>query len=205
MPKKSKHPVRKRLLEKRHKGTNKDAYYEERKVAEWKARLKAKQQCSGDPSPGPRTAQTTRTNATTEDDPESDEEPELSITEAEKRVVIKVMYLEAGSPPEEDWGERDGTIAHIRHRMGTLAPCIPMVRNTLIRLAGGDTDIAASKRGGTGRPRKMSRLDDMLVALLAVEGQSQRTYRAGPEGVSMKRRTTRIFSPSRPSTPNSSS
>lgn len=157
---------------------NKDTKYEERKVAEWTARLEAKQQSRHAASPAPQMAQSARTHAVHADDDESDDdESEHTPSEADMRVLIKVLYQLAGSPPEEDWGERDGTIAHIRHTLESLLSSIPsrqMIRRTLTRLATCDMDVAASKRGGTGRPRILSRVDDMLVGLLAVEGQSQR-------------------------------
>ena len=102
-------------------------------------------------------AQNSRTHAVHADDGDSDNESEHTPSEADMRVVIKVLYQLAGSPPEEDWGERDGTIAHIRHTMESLSsssiPSRQMVRRTLTRLAAGDMDVAASNRGGTGRGR----------------------------------------------------
>jgi len=162
-----KRPHRKRLGRPRDgKRGNKDTKYEERKVAEWTARLEAKQKSGSDTSPAPQTAQSARTHAVQPDDDDSgDNESEHSPSEADTRVVIKVLYQLAGSPPEEDWGERDGAIAHIRHTMGSFSSSIPsiqMVRRTLTRLAAGDMNVAASKRGGVGRPRILSRVDDKL-------------------------------------------
>ena len=104
-------------------------------------------------------------------------EPTVELEPAddfEKRVMVKFYYRELGCPPEEDWSGTQGTVAEIRRRIGPSAPSIQMVRRTLTRLAAGDTDVWVSKRGGTGRPRILSHVDDLLVGLLAVEGQSQR-------------------------------
>ena len=81
----------------------------------------------------------------------------------EKRVVVKFYYRELGYPPEEDWSGRDGTIAEIRRRIGASAPSIQMVRRTLTRVAAGDTDVSASKRGGTGRPRILTNVDGSML------------------------------------------
>ena len=42
--------------------------------------------------------------------------------EAEQRMVIKFFYRKAGSPPEEDWDNQDGTISWIRRQMGDKPP-----------------------------------------------------------------------------------
>ena len=106
-------------------------------------------------------------------DDECAEEFESAVSDSEKRVTIKYFYKEAGCPPEEDWSGRDGTIAYIRRRMGSLAPSIQMVRRTLHRLASGDEDVAVSNRGGTGRPRTLTAVDDLYIGLLLCEGISQ--------------------------------
>ena len=122
----------------------------------------------------PQTAEATRTRAATADDEES-EESEDTASAAEKRMTIKYFYkTECHCAPEEDWSGRDGTIAHIRHRMGSSAPSIHVVRNTLRRLAGGDQDIAASWKGGwVGRAWTFTDVDDLYVGLLLCDGLSQ--------------------------------
>ena len=119
---------------------NKDTKYEERKVAEWTARLEAKQNSSGTATAAPKTAQNSHRSESRISPAEDSGDEHEPPSEADMRVVIKVLYQMAGSPPEEDWGERDGTIAHIRHTMESFSSSIPsrqMVRRTLSRLAAG--------------------------------------------------------------------
>ena len=71
---------------------NKDTKYEERKVAEWQAKLDAKHGRSGTSGTSPQSAQTSRTRAATADDDESDES-EDTASAAEKRVTIKYFYV----------------------------------------------------------------------------------------------------------------
>ena len=60
--------------------------------------------------------------------------------------------------------------------MGSSAPWPATVRRTLLRLVEGDEveDVAASRRGGKGRPRTLSEVDDLYIDLLACDGLSQR-------------------------------
>lgn len=128
---------------------NKDTKYEDRKVAEWQAKLDAKHGRSGTSGTSPQSAQTSRTRAATADDDESDES-EDTASAAEKRVTIKYFYVtECHCAPEEDWSGRDGTIAYIRHRMGSSAPSIHVVRNCL----GHGPHVGASPNECTNRRR----------------------------------------------------
>ena len=91
-----------------------------------------------------------RFGGTAIDDNECADESEPVVSDSEKRVTIAYFYKEARYPPEEDWSGRDGTIADIRHRMGSLAPSIQMVRRTLHRLAGGDGGAVSAREAGRG-------------------------------------------------------
>lgn len=104
---------------------NKDMKYEERKVAEWQARLEAKQK-RHDRSPPQTTQPQARRRAAAADVSDVDEESEESVdkaSESEKRVTVAYFYkTECHCAPEEDWSGRDGTIAYIRRCMGSAAP-----------------------------------------------------------------------------------
>ena len=119
----------------------------------------------------PQTAQPTQRHQSASD-PET--EHVHTPDDSEKRVVVKFFFEQLGCPPEEDWSGRYGTIALIRQRMGSSAPCPATVRRTLLRLVEGDEDVAATRRGGTGRPRALTEVDDLYIGLLACEGMSQR-------------------------------
>lgn len=100
--------------------------------------------------------------------------PEEPVTKdyGDQRVVIKFWYEHFGSPPEDEWKQRYGTISRIRSRMEGCAPTPDTVYRTLKRLAEGDEDIA-SKPGSGGGESKMSADEDLLVGLLACRGFSQ--------------------------------
>ena len=81
------------------------------------------------------------------------DDDEIIASEAEKRSTIAFFYrTECHCACEQDWSGRDGTIAHIRQRMGSSAPSVQMVRRTLYRLAGGDKDVSVTNRGGSAGP-----------------------------------------------------
>ena len=100
--------------------------------------------------------------------------PEEPVTKdyGDQRVVIKFWYEHFGSPPEDEWKQRYGTISRIRSRMEGCAPTPDTVYRTLKRLAEGDEDIA-SKPGSGGGESKLSADEDLLVGLLACRGFSQ--------------------------------
>ena len=90
----------------------------------------------------------TRSHTAADEMAEQRHQPDQSV----QRVTIKFFYELLGSPPEEDWDQRDGTIAWIRRlmvpkelgsRLGGTAPWPATVRRTLVRLQNGDDDIAA--------------------------------------------------------------
>ena len=64
----------------------------------------------------------TRTRSVLQDAPKPESEPCTKEMEAEQRMVIKFFYRKAGSPPEEDWDNQDGTISRIRRQMGDKPP-----------------------------------------------------------------------------------
>lgn len=113
----------------------------------------------------PPTAQATRTAA-------CEKPAEDTKNFGDQRVVIKFFYEMFGSPPEEDWSGRYGTIQRIRARFMDFPPKADCVYRTLKRLAEGDEDIASKPKSGGGMS-KMSEDEDLLVGLLACRGFSQ--------------------------------
>ena len=84
----------------------------------------------------PATAQASRTSHSSGIELEQDEEAEAE--QSDQRVVIKFFYEHLGSPPEEEWKGRYGTVSRIRLRMGDAAPTPDTVYRTLVRLNAGD-------------------------------------------------------------------
>jgi len=123
---------------------------------------------------GQHTAQAPRRRDAEDDKDGSDSETRSAASEAEKRMVISYFWkTECNCACEEEWSGRDGNIAFSRRSMGSSAPSIPMVRRTLHRLAEGDENVYASKRGGSGRPRTLTNVDDLYIGLLLCDGLSQ--------------------------------
>ena len=114
----------------------------------------------------PATAQATRT---AQHEPE--EEP-IAKDYGDQRVVIKFFYEQFGSPPEEQWKHRYGTISRIRSMMGDCAPKPDTVERTLKRIRDGDEDISSKPHAG-GSASLLSSDEDILVGLLACRGFSQ--------------------------------
>jgi GNAT superfamily N-acetyltransferase len=115
----------------------------------------------------PGTLQAGRTRAETETASTPD------IEAADQRVLVKVQYQLLGEPGEDEWSGRDGTIAQIRGKLGQAAPSVYSVRNTVQRLARGDTEVAPrAQRLGVGR--KLTAEDDKAAAELARSGYSLR-------------------------------
>ena len=86
--------------------------------------------------------------------------------------MIKFFFEQFGSPPDEDWKGRYGTISRIRSRMGDCAPKPDTVERTLKRLVAGDDDISSKPHGGAAKS-VLSSDEDVLVGLLACKGFSQ--------------------------------
>ena len=102
-------------------------------------------------------------------------EPRTKEDEAMQRVAIKYFYRQHGCPPEEDWDGRDGTVALIRKDMLGV-PATITVRAVLVRLAeDADADVAALAKRKV--KRTFDEVDDLYVALMAVEGYSRRDAR----------------------------
>ena len=115
----------------------------------------------------PQTAQATRTAAR-----EELEEDVVVKDFGDQRVAIKFFFEMFGSPPEDEWKHRYGTISRIRQRMAGCAPHKDTVYRTLKRLSEGDEDIASKPHSGGGVPT-LSSDEDLLVGLLACRGFSQ--------------------------------
>ena len=109
----------------RPKPGNKDAAYEERMVAKWTERLEARRALATEKEAGGR-----KRSRSVEPAPASDEVEERPvITEADesrRRATIHTLYIAMGMPEEEEWPDRGGTIAEIRHLMGEEAPVMRM-------------------------------------------------------------------------------
>ena len=91
----------------------------------------------------------------------------------DQRVVIKFFYEQFGSPPEEEWMGKYGTVWRIRQRMADSAAKADTVYRTLSRLNEGDEDISSKPINGGGGVSVMSADEDLLVGLLACKGFSQ--------------------------------
>lgn len=151
---------------------NKDTFYEERKVAEWTARLDAKRKRSSSAPPAQRTPETMEaTRARTAAAEAADDLP----NDGEKRVAVKFFWKVAGCPHEERWDGRDGTNAWIRKQMGDHAPWPASIKRTLLRcVEDKHADVAARVSGCGGRPRLLSEEDDVYIGMLLCDGYSQR-------------------------------
>ena len=74
--------------------------------------------------------------------------------------------------------------------MGSSAPWPATVRRTLLRLVEGDEDVAATRRGGKGRPRTLSEVDDLYIGLLACCSKRKRKLNGTAAAVSRIYRPT---------------
>ena len=100
---------------------NKDTKYEERKIAQWTARLKEKAGATAGAAATTTVALSKRKQRCTS--PGEAPERKTAAEEAEQRVVIAWHYRRLNSPPEDAWDRANGTVAEIRRRMELAQRC----------------------------------------------------------------------------------
>lgn len=173
------HAPRRKQIGRKQKGSNKDTVYEERKVAEWKARLEAKQGgCSTHDSATKTTTKAGGKRRSRSAEPPDRREPVPPRThadEARRRATIQTLYIALGSPEEEDWDGRGGTVANIRYLMGSESPQPRHVRVTLEWIAeqGADFD-PMSRPSNCGPKRKLDEGETLAAAKYMADGYSHR-------------------------------
>ena len=147
-------------IAKKRKSTNKSPDQTENRII---ARIERDQQKLAQLRAAKAAAQTpggtARATSTCDQSPQTEEVSEKhQPDDREKRVVVKFFFEQLGSPPEEDWSNRDGTISLIRAKMGESAPAVQTVRRTLLRIRE-EEDIT------TDNPRHRRTLDAQRVEL----------------------------------------
>ena len=154
------------------KKMNKDTRYEERKVAEWQARLAAKQQAR---ESGEELAPATTKGIKKKVHLDVDDDRRTAEMEFELRISIKLLWKQLGKPGKDQFDGRDGTVAEMRRRLDLAASQRNTIRRTLA-LCLADSDLKAVARRG-GCKRKLCESDERIVADLLISGFGQQQAR----------------------------